>query len=256
MTRTRKGTTASKSKKKRSKQDDKDETKSDDEKEKAAVAVAPPTKVPKTDVNNDAVKNAVSSANALVASGTTVSTSSVKDGKNPTITDMSNLATVKVTRLLPNFDSMDLEDESRYFVVTFLQFYAMARQFMVIYEIARDWFEKASRPDSSVDADGVVITVCDNLNEVLLSVAKIGANQHVPTKTAKMVCFPAVEAATGRATAALTNDITSSSQAPTRADARIIDEANMLNIRESSVAVMGDPNATTLANYSPASRSG
>ena len=98
---------------------------------------------------------------------------------HPVITDDKNHAVSAVTRNL----SMEMIN-SPFFAVAMAEFYAISTSFSAILEVAVDWYLKASRTDSSVDAKSILINTYQSLDKALVYVASAGATHHVPISTA------------------------------------------------------------------------
>lgn len=109
-----------------------------------------------------------------------------------------NKAILKVSRFIPN--GMELaNDGSKWYLVIMGQVYAIDVNFHAILEVAKDWYIKANREDSSLDAESVVITVCDAFEEALTAAQNSGATQYVRSEQAPDIYPPAVERAVQRA---------------------------------------------------------
>lgn len=111
-----------------------------------------------------------------------------------------NKAIFKVTRFLPS-DMQLANDGSKWYLVIMGQVYAIDVNFQVILDIAKDWYIKADREDCSLDAESVVVTVCDKFEDALTSAQKSGATQYVRPEQATEINPPAVERAVQHAMA-------------------------------------------------------
>lgn len=137
---------------------------------------------------------------ALLSADETAIKADTDDVGEPPLEEMSeeNKAILRVSRFIPN--GMELvNDGSKWYLVIMGQVYAIDVNFHAILEVAKDWYIKANREDSSLDAESVVITVCDAFEDALTAAQKSGATQYVRPEQASEIFPPAVERAVERA---------------------------------------------------------
>lgn len=153
------------------------------------------------------------------------------------VEDMSeeNRAILKVTRFIPN--GMELvNDGSKWYLVIMGQVYAIDVNFHAILEIAKDWYIKANREDSSLDAESVVITVCDAFDDALTAAQNAGASQYVRPEQATEIYPPAVERAVQRATTGVAS----------KSDVVTLDQVTLGALSETSNPHLGAKSTTGL----------
>jgi hypothetical protein len=158
---------------------------------------------------NDQKPSAVPSANEIVLRAGTDDA----DEPAPSLEAMSeeNRAILKVTRFIPN--GLDLvSDGSKWYLVVMGQVYSIDVHFNAVLEIAKDWYIKANREDSSLDAESVVITVCDAFEEALTNAQNSGATQYVRPEQAPGIYPPAIEKTIEPAGSAAKSDVVTLNQ--------------------------------------------